>query len=74
MVDPADFPRVVADAARLLRSHDVPLAKLERMRESEVERARRILEEFPLSRDELRALAAESPYLSGVIEDPERIA
>ena len=54
--------------------HDVLFAKLERMTESDVEHARRILAEFPLSPDELRALAAESPYLSGVIEDPERIA
>lgn len=54
--------------------HDVLLAKLERMTESDVEHARRILAEFPLPREELRALAAESPYRSGGIEDPERLA
>lgn len=54
--------------------YDVLFAKLERMTESDVEHARRILAEFPLSREELNRLAAESPYLTGVIEDPDRIA
>jgi hypothetical protein len=53
--------------------HDVLFAKLERMTESDVEHARRILAEFPLSSDELGSLAAESPYLSGIIKDAERI-
>ena len=54
--------------------HDVLFAKLERMTESDVEHARRVLGEFPLTPDVLEALAAESPYVAGRIQDPERIA
>lgn len=54
--------------------HDVLFAKLERMTESDIEHARRILAEFPLRTDALEALAVESPHLAGKITDPERIA
>ena len=54
--------------------HDVLLAKLERMTESDLEHARRILEEFPLQAHQLDVLAAESPHLTGRITDPERVS
>ena len=53
--------------------HDVLFAKLERMTETDVEHARRILAEFPLDRDRLDTLAAESPFLTGDITVPERV-
>lgn len=54
--------------------HDVLVSKLERMTESDVEHAKRILEEFPLSPERLAELASSSPHLKGRIEDPERVA
>lgn len=54
--------------------HDVLLSKLERMTESDVEHARRILREFPLSSESLAELASSSPHLKGRIDDPERVA
>jgi hypothetical protein len=54
--------------------HDVLFAKLERLTESDVEHARQILAEFPLQKEHLEALAAESPHLTGRITDPERIS
>jgi len=54
--------------------HDVLLSKLERMTESDVEHARRILKEFPLSGETLEKLAAASPHLNGRIDDPERVS
>lgn len=54
--------------------HDVLVSKLERMTEADVEHARRILKEFPLSAERLEALVAASPHLMGRIEDPERVS
>jgi hypothetical protein len=53
--------------------HDVLLSKLERMTEADMEHARRILKEFPLSEETLEELAAASPHLTGRIDDPERV-
>lgn len=54
--------------------HDVLVSKLERMTEADVEHARRILKEFPLSAETLEGLAGASPHLNGRIEDSERVA
>jgi len=54
--------------------HDVLLAKLERMTETDVDHARRILAEYPMSEATLAELLVESPYRGGRIDDDERIA
>ncbi len=54
--------------------NDVLLAKLERSDEGDLDHIRRILSEYPLNEESLHRLATESPYRSGAIADPERLA
>jgi hypothetical protein len=54
--------------------HDVLLAKLERLDPSDLDHARRILAEFPLSPERLGELSREAPYETGRIVEEDRIA
>lgn len=54
--------------------HDVLLAKLERLDEADLDHARKILAEFPLSSERLGELTRETPYETGRILDEDRLA
>lgn len=65
-----DFPEVTLLVAH---PHDVLFAKLERMDKQDIDHMRRILDEFPMSRERLEALSQTSPHLTGEIADPSRV-
>lgn len=54
--------------------HDLLCSKLERFDENDRDHIRRILLEFPLGIEQLRALAATMPHQTGIITDPDRLA
>lgn len=54
--------------------HDVLLSKLERFESQDVDHARRILHDFPLDPARLDELVATSPYRTGAVVEPPRIA
>jgi hypothetical protein len=53
---------------------DLLFSKLERHDENDFDHIRRILREFPLTEEKLRALTAEMPHRTGKVTDPERRA
>ena len=53
--------------------HDVILAKLERHDPQDFEHIRLILDEFPLSEDQLQALVEQTPYSRRLISNRERV-
>lgn len=55
----------------LVHPHDILLAKLGRFEPKDQVHARLILAEYPLDTDALERLAADSPYRSGAIRDPD---
>jgi hypothetical protein len=54
--------------------HDVLVSKLERWEEADRDHARLILASYPLSREALASLASRTPYRTGVVTDPARVA
>ncbi|MGQ0508603.1 MAG: DUF6036 family nucleotidyltransferase [Myxococcaceae bacterium] len=53
--------------------HDLIMAKLERMDPKDHDHVERVLKEKPLTVEGLAALAAQSPYRQGRIQDPLRV-
>lgn len=54
--------------------HDVVIAKLERWETADQDHARRVVRALPLSRAAALALADRTPYRTGRITDPRRVA
>lgn len=63
-----------APGVRLLvpHPHDVLVSKLERFEEKDRDHGRRILAEFPLSRQAFEALVAAAPHRRGLVAEAER--